>query len=245
MLGRFEFEPIGYIQTPFKQRFGIPHQPGISDTAQGIVVLNSNPDFVTAVKRLEEFSHLWLVFVFHSHGGHKWKPSIRPPRLGGSEKVGLFASRSPHRPNPIGISAVKLDKIEFVKNNQVYIYVSGVDLLDGTPILDIKPYIPLADRIEEANQGWADIPVQKWQVKISESAEEKFKLLDHDGQLNLRNFSVQLIELDPRPAYQKRQIPVEEKNKGLKFGLTVKGFDVKYEILENGFVITDVLSLSE
>ena len=101
----------------------------------GVIQLKPDADFVTALKGLETFSHLWIVFVFHSHGGKKWKPSIRPPRLGGNKKIGLFASRSPHRPNPIGISAVKLEKIILDHPKGPQIHVSEVDLLDGTPIL--------------------------------------------------------------------------------------------------------------
>lgn len=241
---KYEFESIGYIQTPFKQRFGIPHQPGISESAKGIIFLENNPDYLTAIKRLSDFSHIWIIFVFHNHGGNKWKPSIRPPRLGGAEKVGLFASRSPHRPNPIGISAVKLDHI-LIDDDRVQIHVSGVDLLDGTPILDIKPYIPLADKIDHANQGWADIPVKKYPIEITDVAESTFKKIEEDAQIEIRNFAIEMIQLDPRPAYQKRQIPVGPENVGKKFGLTVKNFDVKYEITKEGFLITAVLPIIE
>ena len=245
-LPRFEFESIGILNSPYKQRFGIPHQPGVSQGLTGVIKLKPDADFKTALRGLDTFSHLWIVFVFHNHGGKKWKPSIRPPRLGGNKKIGLFASRSPHRPNPIGISAVKLEKIDLDAKGGPEIHVSDVDLMEGTPILDIKPYIPLADKIESANSGWADIPVPRYQVLITEQAEKDFKKWDPDLSKNLRSHAIAMIELDPRPAFQKRKIPVESENsQGKKFGLDVDNYDVKYEIKNNGFLITNVLILNK
>ena len=245
-LPRFEFESIGILSSPYQQRFGIPHQAGVSQGLNGIIKLKPEADFKTALRGLDTFSHIWVMFVFHSHGGKKWKPSIRPPRLGGNKKVGLFASRSPHRPNPIGISAVKLEKIDLEAKGGPEIHVSDVDLLDGTPILDIKPYVPLADKIDSANSGWADIPVPRYQVMISNDAENDFKKLDPDSQLALKSHAISMIELDPRPAFQKRKIPVHSPDsQGKKFGLDVLNFDVKYEIKNEGFCITNVLVLNK
>jgi len=239
-LPHFDFQAIGILQSPYQQRFGIPHQPGVSEGLAGIIQLKPDADFVTALKGLETFSHLWIVFVFHSHGGKKWKPSIRPPRLGGNKKIGLFASRSPHRPNPIGISAVKLEKIILDHPDGPQIHVSDVDLLDGTPILDIKPYIPLADKIDQANSGWADIPVKKYSVQVSAEASEDLKNFDPSG--DLEKMAIAMIELDPRPAFQKRKIPVEDvSSRGRKFGIDILNFDAKYEIIEDGFLITKFL----
>ncbi|MFN3455328.1 MAG: tRNA (N6-threonylcarbamoyladenosine(37)-N6)-methyltransferase TrmO [Pseudobdellovibrio sp.] len=240
----FTFEQIGILKSPFKQRFGISHQPGVSHGLSGVIHLNKNADFVTALRGLELFSHIWVVFVFHSHGGKKWKPSIRPPRLGGNKKIGLFASRSPHRPNPIGISAVKLEKIDLDHPDGPLLHVGEVDLMDGTPILDIKPYIPLADKIENANSGWADIPVKHYDVQVSSQAEKKFKHFDPEEKLRLKQLALGIIELDPRPAFQKRKISVEDQsNIGKKFGIDVLDYDVKYEIVVNGFLITDVIKI--
>lgn len=241
----FEFEPIGYLKSPYQQRFGIPHQPGVSQGLSGIIKLKPIADYKTALRGLESFSHLWIIFVFHSHGGKKWKPSIRPPRLGGNKKVGLFASRSPHRPNPIGISAVKLEGIDLSAPGGPELHVSEVDLMDGTPILDIKPYIPLADKIDSANSGWADIPIKKYPVSISSLAELDIKKLDPEEKLNLKSMAIAMIELDPRPAFQKRKIPVESPDSvGKKFGINVLNFDVKYEIIDRAFLITRIIILN-
>lgn len=243
-LPKFEFESIGVLKSPFQQRFGIPHQPGVSHGLTGIIQLKKDPDYITALRGIETFSHIWIVFVFHSHGGKKWKPSIRPPRLGGNKKIGLFASRSPHRPNPIGISAVKLEKVEFDHPQGPRLIVSEIDLMDNTPILDIKPYIPLADKIDSANSGWADIPVKHYPIHLTAQAEEKFLSYDPETKLNLKKLALGIIELDPRPAFQKRKINVENpENNGRKFGIDVLEFDVKYEIFEGGFLITDVIKL--
>ena len=125
-LPHFDFQAIGILQSPYQQRFGIPHQPGVSQGLFGIIQLKPDADFVTALKGLETFSHLWIVFVFHSHGGKKWKPSIRPPRLGGNKKIGLFASRSPHRPNPIGISAQPELAWSILSANGIYGLISKI-----------------------------------------------------------------------------------------------------------------------
>lgn len=242
---KYEFRPIGYLQSLYSQRFGIPHQAGVSKGLTGKIVLNRDPDLITALRGLDSFSHIWVIFVFHSHGGKKWKPSIRPPRLGGNVKIGLLASRSPHRPNPIGISAVKLEKIILDAPLGPTLIVEDVDLLDGTPVLDIKPYIPLADRIESANSGWADIPVIKYPVEISLDAEKDFVNFDPEGFLDLKNKALAVIELDPRPAFQKRKIPVSIEHSGKTFGIDVLKYDIKYKITPLGFQITKVMPSSK
>ena len=147
---KIEFEIIGFVETCFKEKFGIPRQPGLVNEARGIIRLRNEDDYRTAIRTLEGFSHVWVVFVFHEHGSKNWKPSIRPPRLGGAKKVGVLASRSPHRPNPIGLSALEIEKIVIDAPQGPEIHVRGVDLLDGTPVLDIKPYLPYADSIPKA-----------------------------------------------------------------------------------------------
>jgi tRNA-Thr(GGU) m(6)t(6)A37 methyltransferase TsaA len=240
----FEFAAIGYVRTPFKEKFGIPRQPGLVSKAQGIIKIENDPDLKTALKSLEEFSHLWIVFVFHEHGGKNWKPSIRPPRLGGNKKVGVLASRSPHRPNPIGLSAVALEKIDLEAKGGPEIFVNGVDLLDGTPVLDIKPYIAYADSIPDANAGWASEPIRKYDVMISKDVEEKIKQYDSTSEKNLRALMIGVLELDPRPAFQKRQLPVEDpRTGGTRYGFSLLGFDVKYEIRDGAFFVYDLLIL--
>lgn len=238
----FSFAAIGQVRTPFKDRFGVPRQPGLAAEAKGVIKLYPDPDLKTALRSLEEFSHLWIVFVFHDHGGNSWKPSIRPPRLGGNRKVGVLASRSPHRPNPIGLSAVKIEKIDLDAEGGPEIFVGSVDLIDGTPVLDIKPYIPYADAIPDANAGWASDPIPRYAVSFSPEAEKEILVRDPQGTKNLRALIISILELDPRPAFQKRQTPLEsEKSWGTRYGIDVLEHDVKYELQESGIFVYQIL----
>jgi tRNA-Thr(GGU) m(6)t(6)A37 methyltransferase TsaA len=238
----FSFQPIGYVQTPFKDKFGIPRQPGLASQAKGIIKFDNDPDIITALRGLELFSHIWIVFVFHEHGGKNWKPSIRPPRLGGAKKVGVLSSRSPHRPNPIGLSAVMIEKIILDSNDGPEIHVGGVDLLDGTPVLDIKPYIPYADSIPDANPGWASEAISRKVVSFSQEASEELLRRDPKLELNLKTLIVEVLELDPRPAFKKRKASVEDpKVWGSRYGFAILGCEVKYEIQENCFHVYEIL----
>jgi tRNA-Thr(GGU) m(6)t(6)A37 methyltransferase TsaA len=242
-LARFEFEPIGIISSCFKEKFGIPRQPGLVQASKGIIKLRDDPDFRTAIKSLEMFSHLWLVFVFHDHGGNKWKPSIRPPRLGGKIKVGSLASRSPHRPNPIGLSAVTLEKVDVDAPGGAEIHVAGLDLLDGTPILDLKPYIPYADSIPDAKAGWAEDPILRAEVEFTPVA---IAAIDDRarGYAHLKQLIIQMLELDPRPAFQQRNLPLHlPEAQGCLFGIKLLGYDVKYEIRNQKFLVLDVVDV--
>lgn len=247
----YEFAPIGVVRTAFAEKFGIPRQPGMVSEAKGVIELDKHPFFKIACQKLETFSHLWILFVFHEHGARDWKPSIRPPRLGGKKKVGVLASRSPHRPNPIGLSAVKLDRIDFDGPKGVRIHVSGVDLLDGTPVLDIKPYIPFADSIPDAHAGWAAEPIAKFPVTFLPAAlaaverhETRLRAEKSDPTIDLRRMVVEMLELDPRPASQKRKMPPEnEDSKGLRFAFTLFDFDVKWEIRGESFAVLDLEDL--
>lgn len=245
-LPRFDFEAIGLAQTPFTQRFGIPRQPGLVPEAKGILKINGHPDFQYALKRLEEFSHIWVVFVFHAHGGNKWKPTIRPPRLGGKEKVGVLSSRSPHRPNPIGLSVVELEKIDYEAKGGPELHVKGVDLLDGTPILDLKPYIPYADSVPHANAGWAHEEIKKTEVSFEPLAIQKIDAIEKEECPDLKNLVIQLLTIDPRPGFQKRELPPEaDHSQGKDFGLLVKEYDILWKIQDRHFVVYDLEKMSE
>jgi tRNA-Thr(GGU) m(6)t(6)A37 methyltransferase TsaA len=238
----YRFEPIGVLETCFKEKFGIPRQPSLAINAEGILKLRKDPHFKTALKRIEEFSHLWIVFVFHDSGlkSKEWKPSIRPPRLGGAEKVGVFASRSPHRPNPIGLSVVKLTRIDWEAKGGIEIHVTGVDILDGTPVLDIKPYIPYADSVPDANPGWAAEPIARTPVEFSEKALEA--IARRKERPELQTLILQMLELDPRPAFQKRRMPPDDpRTQGTRYGFRLLDYDVKWEIRDGRFVVLDVV----
>ena len=235
----YRFEPIGIMSTCFKEKFGIPRQPGLTSSAGGILKLNDDPFYLAAVKQLEGFSHLWIIFVFHRHDAKNWKPSIRPPRLGGAKKVGVLASRSPHRPNPIGLSAVKLQRIDLEAPGGIEIHVEGVDILDGTPVLDIKPYISYADSIPDAVAGWADEPIVRTPVVFSEASLASISRLNRS---NLKELITQMLELDPRPAFQKRRMPPSSPEaEGTSYGFRLFDFDVKWRILDEKFHVLDVV----
>ena len=241
----YTFELIGTIETCFKEKFGIPRQPGLVKEAHGVIRLTKHPFFASAIVGLNQFSHLWLVFVFHQHGAGHWKPSVRPPRLGGAKKVGVLASRSPHRPNPIGISLVKLKEIRRTANGEIEIWVSGVDILDGTPILDIKPYLPYADHVRGAKVGWAKEAIKRTQVRFSTVAisELSRRAVMHGMKpVQLKRLIKQILELDPRPAFQQKKLAAgSDHSQKSKYGFRLLDMDVKWEIRNHQFVVLELL----
>lgn len=228
----FSFEAIGVVRTPFRDKFGIPRQPGLVASAKGVVKLRPDAKLKAALRSLEEFSHVWLVFVFHRHGGGAWKAAIRPPRLGGNRRVGVLASRSPHRPNPIGLSAVRLERVVADAAGGPELHVAGVDLLDGTPVLDVKPYVPYADAIPDAHAGWAAAPIARAEVSVAAGVEMPG---------DLRDLLFETLALDPRPAPQQRRLPrTDPANEGLRFGIDLLGYEVTYEIHGDGFRVVAI-----
>ena len=236
---KVEFEPIAVIRTPFTQRFGIPRQPGLVPEARGIIKFNNDPDFQHALKGLEQFTHLWIVFLFHSHGGNKWKPTIRPPRLGGKEKMGVLASRSPHRPNPIGMSVVRLDEVRVTEEGRVEIEVSGVDILDGSPVIDLKPYVPYADSVPEAGSGWIENEIERYPVEFTEEASRS--LPDPE----IKALLIEVLEWDPRPRSQRQRDPVmAQASIGKRFAFRFEQYDIHWEIAPGGLIrVMRILSL--
>lgn len=182
--------PIAHIETPFREKFGVPRQAGLVDY-EARVVFEPEYRVAEAVRGLEEFDYVWLLWLFHLAERDRWSPTVRPPRLGGNKRVGVFATRSPFRPNPIGLSCVRLLRIEAGP----VLIVDGADLVDGTPILDIKPYIPYADAHPEARSGFA------------QAAPARLQVVDPSGALLRlppaeRAALVDSLALDPRPHYQ-------------------------------------------
>lgn len=241
----YTFEPIAFMQSPFKDRYGVPRQPGLAQNAMGRIHFKKNADLKTALKTIDQFSHLWVIFVFHNHGGQKWKPSIRPPRLDGRTKVGVLASRSPHRPNPIGISVVAIQKVILDHEEGPIIEVKGVDLLDGTPILDIKPYLSYADSIPQANAGWAQDEIQRLAIAFSESAQSFLLSIEKSksraSNINLRSLIIEILEIDPRPAYLKRKEPVADPTFWNKaYGIEISEHEVKYTFNKSGILVLSI-----
>lgn len=228
----FHFKPIGIIHSCFTQKFGIPRQPGLSSHASATLELFHEYACAEAVRELTTFSHIWVVFVFHQNTELKWKPTVRPPRLGGNKRIGVFASRSGYRPNPIGISAVRLQGIESDAGKTV-LHLGGVDLLDGTPVLDIKPYIPYADAIIDAESGYAkQAPPLNFDVSFSDAAQASCVLLEQEGYSNLRSLIVQLLATDTRPGYY------EKKPSKNDFAMRLWDIDIQWRIKEKDVLVT-------
>ncbi|MCH5654891.1 MULTISPECIES: tRNA (N6-threonylcarbamoyladenosine(37)-N6)-methyltransferase TrmO [Pseudomonas syringae group] len=205
----YNVSPVGFVRSCFKEKFAIPRQPQLAPAARGVLELVAPFDQGEAVQGLEQVSHVWLLFLFHLALEDKPRLKVRPPRLGGNQSMGVFATRATHRPNGIGQSVVKLDKVEPGR-----LWLSGIDLLDGTPVLDIKPYVPYADAIGDATNYIASaapalIPVH-WQDAALKQARE------HALRLNepLVELIEQCLAQDPRPAYQ---LPTPERRYGAQF----------------------------
>lgn len=189
--------PIALARTPFKEKFVIPRQPALASAAQARIELLEPFADPLALVGLEQVSHIWLIFEFHVVGAKNDSLRVRPPRLGGNEKIGVFASRSTHRPNGLGMSVVKLERIEGCT-----LHVSGVDLLDGTPIVDIKPYVPYADSLPQAHNHLAQQPPPLLEVRWQAQAQQDARL--HATRLNepVVELIEQCLAQDPKPAYQ-------------------------------------------
>ena len=231
----FPFNPIGIIRSPFTDKFGIPRQPRLVDAAEARLELLAPYDQEAAFAGLEGFSHVWLIFVFHADClDAGWRPTVRPPRLGGRQKVGVFASRAPYRPNPIGLSAVAHHGLERTGDG-LALRLQGVDLLDGTPVLDIKPYVPYADSIAEASFGFARAsPRMLWPVHFSDDAIAGIAARDPHGRLRLRELIEQVITQDPRPGYMDRY---PERR---RFALRLSDCEIVWRIDDDGVEVCSV-----
>lgn len=195
MPAEITLRPIGHIVSPYREKFGIPRQSGLVPAATGQLVLceDLGPD---SIRGLDGFSHLWLTFLFHRVSENETRQLVRPPRLGGNEKIGVFASRSPFRPNRLGLSLVEyLGHCE--ENGRIILRLGGLDLLDGTPVLDIKPYLPFLESIPSARGGFAIEAPKKLKVTITPEIAELFAKIPQ----STRDLMIQSLALDPRPAY--------------------------------------------
>jgi len=231
----YPFQVIGNIRSCFKEKFGIPRQPGLATEARATLELLPPYDRPEALTGLEGFSHLWVVFVFHQSLRDDWRPTVRPPRLGGNRRVGVFASRSPFRPNPIGLSVVALEDVES-DDRGCRLQLRGADLLDGTPVLDIKPYLPYCDALPDASAGFAPVPpTAACVVEFSPRAAEQCAAREAAGTPGLRKLIEQLLELDPRPAYRSRPSQHEDADSPRRFGMRLYDFDLRWQV-EDGRV---------
>jgi tRNA-Thr(GGU) m(6)t(6)A37 methyltransferase TsaA len=217
----FALTPIGVLHSPFREKFGIPRQPGLAPHAISRLVLHAEYATAECLDGLQAFSHLWLIFAFHATAAQGWTAQVRPPRLGGNARTGVFATRSMFRPNPVGLSVVELVDIVDGENGKELI-LRGADLLDGTPVLDIKPYLPYADSIPQATADFAAAAPALLPVRWSEQAREDA------GRLQLTADFCALIDevlaQDPRPAYRSARADVHA------YGVALDRFNVRFGV---------------
>ncbi len=216
-----EVNIIAHIRSDFTSKFGIPRQSGLVDELEATIIFEPEYRNPEALRGLDEYSHLWLLWQFSECVGKEWTPTVRPPRLGGNKRMGVFATRSPFRPNPIGLSCVKLLGIEKTEKYGCVIRISGADLLDGTPIYDIKPYLPYVDSHPEASNGFA-LNEKEGRLEV-EISDELIKIIPPEKQAALKAVLAQ----DPRPGYQN----IPDRIYGIEFA----GFDVRFKV-ENSFL---------
>ncbi len=232
----FTLEPIGIIHSCYPEKFGIPRQPGLVPSATARLELFEKFSRPEMVKGLDGFSHIWVQFIFHNVVGEGWKPTIRPPFLGGKKRVGVFASRSPHRPNHLGMSVVRLSGIES-SSKKMTLNLSGVDLLDKTPVVDIKPYISYSDCVENSRTGFATPPADSRTVTFSLQAEDFCVEYEKERESPLRQLIVETLALDPRPASQRRGKQ--------HFGMLLWDVNVRFDVTQEGFMVEEIEQVEE
>lgn len=195
--------PVAFTRSCFQDKFGVPRQPGLTRYAHAELVIEPPYDREDAFRGLESASHLWLTFQFHEAVRAEWRPVVRPPRLGGNRKIGVFASRSPFRPNSLGLSVVRNRGLAR-KDGRLVLHISDHDLIEGTPILDIKPYLPFADAVPEASLGWADsAPTERLPVAFLPEAEAQLHNLPSEDYPDLRLLIEDVVSYDPRPSFRR------------------------------------------
>ncbi len=222
----FSLRAIARLYSDFPSKFGIPRQSGLVDSLKASVVFEPEYRFPEALRGLEGYSHLWLIWQFSQTAGQGWSPTVRPPRLGGNTRMGVFASRSPFRPNPIGLSCVRLEGIDLHTPDGPVLWVAGADLMDGTPIYDIKPYLPYVDCHPDASGGFA-LQVKEGVLPVDFPPE----LLERVPE-DRREALTAVLAQDPRPAYQNTP--------GRVYGMSFAGLEVRFAVQDGRLTVVDV-----
>jgi tRNA-Thr(GGU) m(6)t(6)A37 methyltransferase TsaA len=223
--------PIAYAHTPYREKFGVPRQPGLSLSAEGEIIMEKEHSREEAFQGLSGISHVWLIFGFHLN--EQEPHSVKAPRLGGNQKIGVFASRAPYRPNGLGLSVVELISLKW-KNDRLALRVRGPDIVDGTPIYDIKPYLPYCDQVSNARIDWVeeqDFPKLSL-VEFSEPALDQLAALDITG--TLKSLIMETILLDPRPATQRDRVDKS-------FGLSLQGLNIRFTVDADRAFISEII----
>ncbi len=222
---------IAHMRSDFSEKFGIPRQSGLVGQLTSTIVFTPEFQNADALRGIEGYSHLWLIWQFSENLRSGWSPTVRPPRLGGNTRMGVFATRSPFRPNALGLSCVKLERVEQTRSDGCVLHVSGADLMDGTPIFDIKPYIPYADAHPDARGGFTDsagdflLTVDFPDALLARIPDEK------------RAAAIGILSHDPRPTYQQSPERV--------YGLCFAGFDIRFTVRENTLTVHQVEPLPD
>lgn len=231
-------EPIGILESCYLDKFGTPRQPGLVPTSFGRIRIFPEWQPADSLQGLSEFSHIWVLFHFHQNQVSSFKAKVHPPRMGG-EKIGVFATRSPHRPNPIGLSLVKLDRIQ-----DGYIYISGIDIVDGTPVIDVKPYLSYVESIPDAVSGWVQKKVDgDIEVLFPPHLENKMSVIERMHP-NFTDLVVSTLKLDPRPTVYKGY--EAEKNSPYRQNHAVRiiQYDIHFEFISKGQIqVIDIIDL--
>jgi len=229
-MSQFALEQIGVIRSPYKEKFAVPRQPGLVKHGGGELHLLAPYNQPDAVRGLEAFSHLWVLFVFHQTMEGGWRPTVRPPRLGGNARMGVFATRSTFRPNPIGMSLVELKGIRCHKD-QVVLQLGSLDLVDGTPVVDIKPYLPFAEALPDAQASYAQhAPAAT--VAVTFAAELAPALALQEKRFpHFTAFVQEVLSQDPRPAYRKEEEP------GKTYAVWLHDVNVRWRVVDGGFEV--------
>lgn len=217
---------IAKMHSDFPTKFGIPRQSGLVEALESTIVFEPAFRNSDALRGIEGYSHLWIIWQFSKAVREEWSPTVRPPRLGGNTRIGVFATRSPFRPNNLGLSCVKLIGVEHTDNEGTVLHVAGADLMDGTPIFDIKPYIPYSDSFPDASGGFTDT-----------ADDFILEVVFPDALLNLlpankRHAAIGVLSHDPRPSYQRKPDRV--------YGLNFAGFDIRFSVKDTTLTVCDV-----
>lgn len=220
-----EMKIIGYVRSDFPTKFGLPRQSGIADEVKARIVFEPEYRIKEAFRGIEDFSHIWIIWQFSEANRKEWSPTVRPPKLGGNKRMGVFATRSPYRPNSIAISSVRLDKVEYDKELGTILHISGADIMDNTPVLDIKPYLPYTDSHEEATSGFALLPNGR---SLSVQIPQKYRdLIPQDKLAAL----VEILKEDPRPGYI---------TDSRRFGFSYAGYEIEFEVEDGTLAVTSI-----
>lgn len=223
--------PIAYIRSDFSEKFGIPRQSGLVDTLQAKIVFTEEFRNADCCRGIEEFSHLWLIWGFSKNQRNKWTPTVRPPRLGGNKRKGVFASRAPFRPNSLGLSSVRLEKYIPDTSEGPVLYISGADLLDGTPVYDIKPYLSFTDSHPEATGSFSTKALEH---RLTVHCDEDLLCLFPKEK---RQSLLDCLSLDPRPSYQHDPERI--------YGMQYAGFDIHFKVDSNDLFVTEIITSHE